>query len=328
MSRARIAILSTGGTITSTRDAGGAAAPRLSASQLVETIPGLQSIAEFDCTTVRTVASKEMTLDDAVLLARAIDERAGSGFDGVVVLQGTDTLEEMAFAVDLLITADIPVAFTAAMRHPDMPSADGAANLSAAVLVAASSGAVGMGVTVVLDDTIQAARYVRKAHTSSLSAFQSPSLGVLGWILEGEVHIKLRPTSRPVPFPVTSTATFPPVAVVSASLDDDLGYVDHLEALGYQGLVVQGLGGGHLPAAVADRICALAQHVPVVISSRTGAGQVLRKTYGTVGGDIDLAARGLISAGHLDGPKARILLRMLLAYDGNAHRFNEVLAGL
>lgn len=269
-----------------------------------------------------------MTLEDAVLLANAVRERAEGGFDGVVVLQGTDTLEEMAFAVDLLIDDRIPVAFTAAMRHPDMPSADGAANLVAAVLVAASPDAAGLGVVVVLDDTIQAARYVRKTHTSSLGAFQSPSLGSLGWILEGQAHIKLRPARRPPPFDSHRETTFPPVAVISAAMDDELGFVDQLESLGYRGMVVQGLGGGHLPAAVADRICDLAQRIPVVIASRAGAGAVLRSTYGTVGGDIDLANRGLIAAGHLDGPKARILLRMLLAYEGDGNRFAEVLTSL
>lgn len=326
MTRARIAVLSTGGTITSSRDATGAAVPRLSAAELVETVPGLARVAEIECSTVRTVASKEMTLADAVLLAREIEARASAGYDGVVVLLGTDTLEEMAFAVDLMTPSDIPVVFTAAMRHPDLPSADGTANLRAAVLVATCTDAAGLGVLVVLDDTIHAARYVRKTHTSSLSAFRSPSLGPLGWIHEGEVHLKLRPVDRPNRFRVDVEVTFPQVAAVSAVVDDGLAYVEQLEELGYRGIVVQGLGGGHLPAPAADRLAALALRVPVVIASRTWAGQVLRRTYGTAGGDIDLAARGFLSAGHLDGPKARVLLRILLAHEGNADRFPELIA--
>jgi L-asparaginase len=312
VTRPRVAVISTGGTITSKPAADRGATPTLTAEEVVAALPQLESLADIECNTIRTIASKEMTLQDAREISDKIESLALAGCDGVVVLQGTDTLEEIAFAVDLLTDCSIPVVFTAAMRHPNMPSSDGPANLLSAVLVAIEPAARGLGVVVVLDDTVHAARYVRKAHTSSLSAFESSSLGALGWIHEAEVFIKLRP-SGVEKVSLEKDTEWPKVALATAVLGDDLELLDYLEPLRYQGVIVEGLGGGHLTARAADRVGELAQRIPVVIASRTGAGQVLRRTYGTAGGDIDLATRGLLSAEHLDGPKARILLTIVLA---------------
>ncbi|MEY2435161.1 MAG: L-asparaginase, partial [Acidimicrobiaceae bacterium] len=122
-----------GGTIASSVQAGTGAVPQLSAEQLVAAIPGIESVADLQCRTFRMLPSTDVSLSDLIELAAEIDRLAGEGYDGVVVTHGTDTLEESAFALDLLVQADIPVVVTGAMRHPDLPSPDGPGNLLSAV---------------------------------------------------------------------------------------------------------------------------------------------------------------------------------------------------
>jgi L-asparaginase len=105
----------------------------------------------------------------------------------------------------------------------------------------------------------------------------------------------------------------PPVALLTCSLGDDARLLGQVRALGYAGAVVQALGGGHVPAAIVPALEELARQVPVVLASRAGAGEVLTGTYGFPGSERDLLARGLVPAGFLDGPKARVLLSLLLA---------------
>jgi L-asparaginase len=233
------------------------------------------------------------------------------GAAGVVVTMGTDTVEEMAFALDLLVDRDEPIVVTGAMRNPTLPGADGPANLLASVRVAASPSAAGLGTMVVFNDEIHAARYVRKGHTTSPAAFRSPSAGPLGWIVEARVRIAFRlPHRHHVECPLLAKDR--QVALLSAVLGDDGRLLGLVAQAGYEGLVVEAFGGGHVPDAWVDKLEGLAAEMPVLLASRTGAGEMLRETYGFRGSESDLLARGLISAGQLDGHKARVLLALLL----------------
>jgi L-asparaginase len=241
-------------------------------------------------------------------------EIARSPADGVVVTQGTDTIEETAFALDLLVRRRRPVVVTGAMRNPTLAGPDGPANLLAAVQVAAAPRAVGLGAMVVLNDEIHAARFVRKSHTANPATFRSPTAGPLGWVVEGHPRIALRPAALDLDLiPPPGAGDLPAVALLTCALGDDLRLVGELERLGYAGLVLEAFGGGHVPGRVVPALAELARRMPVVLASRTRGGELLRETYGFPGSERDLLSRGLIPAGFLDGPKARILLSLLLA---------------
>jgi L-asparaginase len=308
--RPRIAVFSLGGTIAMTPQPGGGVAPALSANDLLSAVPGLADLGiDIDVHDFRRVAGASLGFEDLLALAEDIDKEIAGGVDGVVITQGTDTIEESAYLLDLVHAKDAPVVVTGAMRSANAPGADGPANLLAALRVAASAQARGLGCLVVFADEVHAARYVRKAHATSITAFVS-SHGPLGSAVEDQVRIPLRVARRPW-ISVADATKRVRTAVATIALGDD-GAV--LEAVGERvdGLVVAGFGAGHVPAVCVPVLAKLAGRIPVVLASRTGAGSVLTKTYGFPGSESDLLAQGLISAGALDPVKARILLHLLL----------------
>ncbi len=304
-------IIGLGGTISMAASGDLGVLPSLTAEELTAALPSLTRVARISASSLRMVAGSSLSLADLLAVAAEARRLFEAGADGIVVTQGTDTIEEVAFGLDLLVPGDGPVVVTGAMRNPTQPGADGPANLLAAVQVAASPEARGLGALVVFADEVHAARFVQKTHTQSIGTFRSRLAGPIGWVAEGRVRIVARPVGRRH---VTLPEVPPdrPVALVTLSLGDDGRLLRAVEELGYAGLVVEALGGGHAPAPLAETLGHLATGMPVVLASRTGCGEVLRKTYGFTGSESDLLARGLIPAGALDGPKARILLWLLL----------------
>jgi L-asparaginase len=329
----KVALFTLGGTIASTGappSAGAASgpgtgttegvAPRLTGADLLTSVPGLdQAGAELSVQDFCQVPSSALTAEDILDLAAAIRARTGPGpdpADGVVVSQGTDTIEETSFLLDLVHDGDAPVVFTGAMRNPTLAGADGPANLLAAVTVAAAPQARGLGALVVLGDEIHAARFVRKAHTTSVAAFASPVAGPLGFVAEGRAVLLTRPARRPTlpalrALPAARPGRAVRTGLVTMVLGDD-GALLEAAAGRFDGLVVAGFGAGHVSGAVAGPLARLAERLPVVLASRTGSGTVLARTYGYPGSERDLRDRGLIGAGFLDPLKARVLLHLLL----------------
>jgi L-asparaginase len=316
--RARVLVISLGGTIasTSTRTADGVV-PQLTAQDLVDAVPGLHEVADIETLSFRQLPSGDLTLVDVVALAQVIKEHVDDGVDGVVLTQGTDTIEETSFALDLLLEVSVPVVVTGAMRNPTLASADGPGNLLAAVKVAGSSSARGLGCVVVMNDEVHAARFVRKTHSSSLATFQSPSSGPLGWVAEDRVRIVARP-ARLATISLDVLVEAPPVALVGCTLGDDGRTLRVLGSLGYAGAIVDAFGAGHVPAAIVPAIESLVREMPVVLCSRTGAGEVLTHTYGFAGSESDLLSRGVISGGVLDARKSRVALALAIA--ASVHR--------
>jgi len=306
-----VSVLALGGTIAST-GGGAGVSPTLSAGQLVESVPGLAQVARISAETFRQMPSPELTLADITALAVEIKRRLASGDDGVVVTQGTNTIEETAFALDLLVDGDAPVVVTGAMRNPTLAGPDGPANLLAAVRTAGSHPARGLGALVVFADEIHAARFVRKAHTQSISPFRSSPAGPIGWLSEGDVRIGTRPVGRRY-LALEAVTDPPPVALLTFGAGDEGRLVSAVAPAGYRGLVIEATGGGHITAACVGELEALAAHMPVALASRTGAGELLRQTYSFVGSEIDLIGRGLIPARAMTAAHARLLLRLLLA---------------
>jgi L-asparaginase len=316
MSRPKILLISLGGTITMTQGAAGGIAPTLTAADLVRAVPGLDGVAEIATASPMMMPGASLSIDDVLTVAALIDARFRDTVDGAVVIQGTDTIEETAFLLDCVVQRGKPVVVTGAMRGAQAPGADGPANLLAATITAAASQARDLGVLVVLNDEIHAARFVQKSHTALPSAFTSPSAGPLGFVAEGQPHFHLRPFT-PLP-PVPVAAGDAPVALVRMSLGDDGRMLRQIVPLGYRGLVLEGMGAGHVPASVAPIISELVDTMPVVLATRVPAGPAFRATYAFAGSETDLLRRGAIPAGTLSSLKARLLLSLLLR--GNADR--------
>ncbi len=313
-STSHVSVISLGGTIAMTPrfTSNQGVVPALDADALLAAVPGLQDtgIALTTCS-LRSLPGASLGFDDLNELACVITEEAGIGRTGFVITQGTDTIEETAYYLDLATDLSLPIVVTGAMRNPTMAGADGPANLLAAVHVAAHSDARGMGCLVVMDDEIHAARHVRKTHSTSTAAFTSPNTGPLGRVVEGQPRFHTRPGPRPI-LPNDRPRRQPRVALVPICFGDDgelLRCLDeHLD-----GLLIAAFGAGHVPSTLVPLLEDHARRIPVILTSRTGAGPVLRYTYGFSGSEQDLQDRGLINGSWLDPYKARILLHLLLA---------------
>jgi L-asparaginase len=309
----RVAVIAMGGTIAMTPDATGGVVPTLTADDLVNAVPGLAELdLEITARTLFSLPSPSITFTHLRELVEVINAELASGAAGVVVTQGTDTIEETAFFLDLTITGDAPIVVTGAMRHPSLAGPDGPANLLAGIRVAASPAARGLGALVVFSDEVHAARLVRKTHTASTGAFVSPGFGPLGLVVEGVPRLLTTPGTRQC-VPIGSRLTEVRVGVVPMALGDDGSLLRC--AGGFDGLVLAGMGAGHVPASVVPLVADAAAAMPVVLASRAGAGAMLTHTYSYAGSEVDLIGRGLIPSGFLDTYKARVLLQLLLAGD-------------
>ncbi|MGR6318014.1 asparaginase [Micromonospora soli] len=307
-----IALYTLGGTIAMAGTGAGGVVNRLTGADLTAAVPGLAEIA-LDVRDVEAVPSAALSYRQILELVDAAGAAVAEGATGVVVTQGTDTLEETAFLADLVWPHPAPLVVTGAMRNPTLAGPDGPANLLAAARVAAAPAARDLGVLVAINDEIHAARFVRKSHSTSTATFASPNAGPLGHVIEGEVRLLTRPPRHaPLPPVDADRLAATRVALHTVTLDDDPALLDAL-ARDLDGLVVAGFGVGHVPPAFAPVLGALAERMPVVLTSRTGAGSVLRNTYGAVGSERDLRERGLVWGGLLDPYKAKVLLRLLLA---------------
>ncbi|MBK5910758.1 hypothetical protein CCR85_04530 [Rhodothalassium salexigens] len=325
----RLRIFTLGGTIAMARPAaagadGGGVSPSLGGQALIDAVPGLSDLAAITVEPVAELGSGNLGFATAVDLARRI---RSSQADGHVVVTGTDTLEELAFALDLMLGAQARTVVTGAMRAADAPGADGPANLLAAVRVAGCAGLRGRGVVVVMNDTIHAARMVTKGHSQRLDAFVSPDVGPAGFVAEGHVVfnglIRRPPALEGVE---RDDLACPAVALWEAAFDDDGRLLDQIAPAGYRAAVLAGFGGGHLSEAQADRAADLAKLMPVVLAGRAGTGRVLTETYGYVGAERDLIARGLIPAGCYTPRKARVLTAVALAADYSRDGLTHLLA--
>ena len=320
----RIAVLFLGGTIgmTAGTDRSQGAVPWLDGAALLEGVPGAD-LLDLRVHDLMKKSSAHLTFADVLTVRAEADRAVTDGAGGVVVVQGTDSLEETSYALDLMWDRPEPLVVTGAMRNPSLPGPDGPGNLAAALAVAADQRARDLGVLVVLADEVHAARGVAKKHTSAPDAFLSIATGPLGRMLEGRPVLHTRVARRtPVPVPDAVTARVPLLTTV---LEDDPAIVTAVGGLA-DGLVVAAFGAGHLRPPVADAVGALVPRIPVVLASRTGSGSVHTRTYGGPGSEVDLLGRGLVNAGHLDGLKSRLLLALLLSGGADRARIAEAFA--
>lgn len=308
-----VTVASLGGTITMTAAAGTrGVTPSLAADDLLASLPGLPPTIDVRAETLCTRPGASLEFADLAATLHWARRAVDSGAAGLVLVQGTDTLEETSYLLDLYWERAEPLVVTGAMRPPQHPSADGPANLLGAILTAAAPESRGLGVLAVLNDEVHAASRVRKRDTTALGAFSSAPFGPLARIHEGRVVYGNQPL-RPQPLPGSMPVRTPKVALLEVSLGDSGELVALACEAGFDGIVLAAFGAGHVPATMATTVAEAAERIPVVLASRAGAGSVLIGTYGFPGSERDLLDRGAVSAGWLHPRKARILLGCLLA---------------
>ena len=300
---ARILLLSTGGTIASNASApGGPVTAKLSGADLMSGIALPEGIT-VDVLPFPAKGSNALTLQDALGFARAI-EREMEGYDGFVLTHGTDTMEDTAWALELLLAPQKPVVLTGAQRHAGEADTDGPRNLRDAVIAAAFAPLGAAGVVVLFEGDIHAARAVSKVHTSRVDTFRSGDLGKLGSVDQGRVSLRVLPR-RAAAF---GTAHEPrDVALIAAAFGAGPEFLDFACGQDYAALVLQGFGRGNFPDGWADASRRLiAAGKPVIIASRCSQGEVW-PIYGNDSGGASMEAAGALFGGDLSAGKLRIL---------------------
>lgn len=318
----RIAVLATGGTIAGTGGSDtqttGYKPGVLTADTLLKSVPSLGKIAQVSGEQVSNVGSDNITNEILLKLAKRVNQLlAQPDIAGVVITHGTDTLEETAYFLNLVVKSDKPVVVTGSMRPSTAISADGPSNLLQAVTVAASPEARGRGVMVVLNDRIGSARYTTKTHADSLDTFKGVDAGYLGTLIDQVPHFETNVTKQhttATPFDVSKLNALPQVDIVYGYQNDGGYMYDAAVAHGAKGIVVAGVGAGSESLLVLPAIKkAIGQGVVIVRSSRTGSGFV----------PADPAYLGLLGDS-LNPQKARILLMLALTVTQDPSRIQEM----
>ena len=261
---------------------------------------------------VARLGSNALAFSDILALAADIlachSENPDQAF---VLVQGTDTLEETSFLLDLLLPRSIALVVTGAMRTADALGADGPANLAEAIIAARHLCGKDQGVMICMASELHCAALVRKTDATRPGAFTSPGHGPLGYVSEGRCRLLLRTMDRPGPYDPYERER-PLVGLVTLALDTTPVEIEALLSAPLEGLVVAGLGAGTLPPAVDPLLAAAARRIPVLMTTRTGQGEVSAGTYVGAGTTHHLLDQGVIPGGFLDPRKARILLTVLL----------------
>lgn len=326
MTAKNVAIYFTGGTISMKFDPEiGAAVPALSGQEIVDNVPGLDRVAKIDIIDFGRFPGPHMTLARMLELSRLVETTLGRDeCDGVVVTHGTDTLEETAYFLDLTLSSPKPVVLTGAMRNSSETGWDGPSNLLAAARVASSENARELGVLIVLNETILAAGEATKTHTEAFDAFQSPDFGPLGVIDKGRVIVRRSSTGR---LHLRPELIDGPVFLIKIAAGYDSTLIDACVAAQAKGLVIEALGRGNVPReCVAGIERAILAGIPVVVASRCLRGRVF-ESYGYEGGNKQLRAMRAISAGFLNGQKARIKLALALGAASDSNELRRLFEG-
>jgi L-asparaginase len=301
----RVRLIATGGTISNRNDG------RLTAEELVKSIPDVDRYARPEFEQFANVASGALSLEQWLDLSRRINTllKDDGDLSGIVVTSGTDTLEETAYFLHLTVRSDKPVVVVGSMRNPSTPGYEGAANLLDAYRVAADPSSRGKGVLVVLNDEINSAREVTKTDARRLETFQSRGYGVLGVVDPDRVafyRTVVKRHTKTSEFDVTSVEALPRVDIALVYQGAPGDVIRAMVDQGAKGIVIAGAGAGVLSGTQSEGLeYALQKHVFVVMTTRTGGGRVAsRRTPQT--GSFRIQGEDLAPV------KARILLMLAL----------------
>ncbi|NHZ63631.1 type II asparaginase [Massilia sp. CCM 8694] len=312
---ANVTILATGGTIAGTGASStttvGYTAATVGVQNLIKAVPELSKVANVTGEQVFQIASENMSNEHWLTLAKRVNVLlAQNNVDGIVITHGTDTLEETAYFLNLVVKSRKPVVLVGAMRPSTALSADGPINLYNSVMLAASPEAVGKGVLVAMNDQIQSARDVTKVNTSTLDSFRTPELGLLGYIQGSKPFFyrqSVRKHTTETEFDIGALTSLPQVDIVYGYANMNPVAVDAFMAAGAKGIVHAGVGDGSLAGKVVPSLkAARAKGAIIVRASRVGQGILARN------GEANDDQLDFVAADTLNAQKARILLMLAL----------------
>ena len=320
-----VIILATGGTIAGSAAEGtavtGYQAGALGVETLIKAVPEVKDYAHVTGEQIASLDSKDMNDEVWLKLARRVNELlARDDADGIVITHGTDTLEETAYFLNLTVHSKKPVVITGAMRPATAISADGPMNLLNAVRLAADPQAYDRGVLVCLNDQIDSARHVTKAHTTSLDTFKSP-LGPLGCMNDGHPTFYNRVDRRHAghtEFDLKGADRLPYVKIIYGHAGDDALFVDAAIKAGARGLVYAGTGNGSIHKDAEEALARAAQAgIVIVRSTRTGSGTVIPA-------EQSYTEAGFLNGDSLNPQKCRILLQLALMNTSDRQQIQQM----
>ena len=320
-----IYILATGGTIA------GSGPGSLDASynsgtvtvdKLIAAVPEINKIATIKGEQISNIGSQEMNNEVWFKLANRVNELLTSGkADGIVITHGTDTMEETAYFLNLVVKSDKPIVMVGAMRNSGSLSADGPLNIYNAVNVAMCKKAVGKGVMVVMNDEIHAAREVTKTNTTAVDTFKSPNSGKIGTVFYGNVKFYMNPVRKHTvnsAFDITKIKELPRVDIIYSHSNDNPDFVNLAVKNGAKGIINAGMGNGNpFPSALEALGEAVKAGVVVVRDSRVGSGET------TLNGEVDDGKYGFLASDNLNAQKARVLLMLALTQTTDKAKIQE-----
>ena len=310
----KVVIVATGGTIAgsaTSQTSAGYQSGAVGVDILIEAVPQLKEIADVTGEQVASIGSQDMNDEVWLKLAKKVNELlAKPDVNGVAITHGTDTMEETAYFLNLVVKSDKPVVLTGSMRPSTAMSADGPLNIYNAVAIAADPAARGRGVMVAVDDDIHSGHDIIKFHATDVATMRSGEAGLLGVTLFGkntwyrtptEVH-----TSRSE-FNVSNVTALPRVDIIYAHANMSPDIISSAVEKGAKGLVIAGVGDGNMTAPALDAVkAAIASGVVVVRSSRTNGGIIRRNV------EVNDDEIGTVTSMELNPGKARVLLQLAL----------------
>ncbi|MGN7296004.1 asparaginase [Ferdinandcohnia sp. SAFN-114] len=312
MDKKRIIMLSTGGTIASKRNpvTGLLTAGVMSGEELSE-MCDLPSYIDVDVLSVFQIPSNHMTFGHLITLKEKIEEVfENPDIDGVVVTHGTDTLEETAYFLDLVIADERPVVITGSQRGPQVNGTDAFVNLRQSILLAAYPECRGLGTVALFNERIFTGRYIKKKHASNVDGFTSFGFGYLGIVDQDTIFIYQKPVKRET---YTLKNSLPSVELVKTSLGSDGKFIDCAAEHGAKGIIVEAPGRGHAPPYILESVKrAVEKGIYVILTTSAEEGEV-KTVYDFPGSAWSLQNTGVLLAGDYDSKKARIKLAVLIA---------------
>jgi L-asparaginase len=309
-----VVVLATGGTIAgaaTTNVQAGYTSGQVGVEQLIAAVPEARKLANLRGEQISNIGSQDMNDEVWLKLANRVNALAAMpDVAGIVITHGTDTIEETAYFLNLVVKSNKPVVMTAAMRPATALSADGPLNFFNAVSVAASKDATGRGVLVVVNDWIHGAASLTKTNTTAVQTFLSPLSGLIGTVAYGQIEFYRGPIGKHTvnsEFSLEGVTTLPRVDIIMAYANMDGALIDAAVAAGAKGLVIAGVGNGNFTQAAVKALAAQASKgVVCVRASRVATGSVGRNV------ELEDDKLGFVASLDKNPQKARVLLRLAL----------------